>query len=167
MAEIQRISHTHDQIMNWLIANPGVSLRECADYFGYTQGWLSQIIHSDVFQAKLKERQTDVFIRVADDIPSKLSALADVAIGKVQEALERSDNGRFAVDVFDKAMHRLGYAPNSARNPGPQAVMQQNNYFISRDDLAIARQSMIPATPVVVEQISEVSANEVSAAFDL
>ncbi len=153
MAEIQRISHTHDQIMNWLISNPEASLRECADYFQYSQAWLSQIIHSDVFQAKLKERQDEVFVQVAQGIPSKLSALADVAITKVAEALEKSEDGRFAVDVFDKAMHRLGYAPNSARNPGPGAVIQQNNFFISKDDLANARNAMIPASPAIPQPL--------------
>jgi hypothetical protein len=153
MAQIQRISHTHDQLMNWLISNPEASLRDCADYFGYSQGWLSQIIHSDVFQAKLRERQDDVFIRVADGIPAKLSAMADVALGKVTEALERSDDGKFALDVFDKAMHRLGYAPNTTRSVASPGVVQQNNFFISKSDLADARLRFIPATPAVTDEI--------------
>lgn len=148
MAEIMNISHTHDQIMNWLISNPEKSLRECADFFHYSQSWLSQIIHSDVFQSKLKERQQDVFVRVAGGIPQKLAALADVAIEKVSTALEKSEDGTFALDVFDKSMHRLGYAPSSARSVASPAVVQQNNFYISQGDLANARELMVPAVQV-------------------
>ena len=159
MAQIQNISYTHDQIMNWLMQNPEKSLRECADYFGYTQGWLSQVIHSDIFQQQFKVRQGEVFSRVAADIPVKLKALADVAIEKVGSALERSEDGEFALDVFDKTMHRLGYAPNSSRGiapPPPQ--LQQNNFFIGKDDLAQLRQSMVDTavigqTEVVIDAL--------------
>ena len=53
MAEIARLNTTHEMLMNWLVCNPEKSLRECADHFGYTQSWLSQIIHSDIFQHAL------------------------------------------------------------------------------------------------------------------
>lgn len=161
MAAIQKVSHTHEMLLNWLIENPEKSLRMCADHFGYTQAWVSQIIHSDVFQAQLKLRQGEVFSRVAADIPEKLRGLADVAIEKVGEALEKSEDGEFALDVFDKTMHRLGYAPSTARNPGLPQVVQQNNFFIGKEDLAAMRGKMIPAAPLqelTVEQVNDLPA---------
>jgi hypothetical protein len=144
MAEIQRISHTHDQIMNWLIENPHLSLGECAVYFNYSQCWLSQIIHSDCFQAKLKERQNDVFVRCAQDIPEKMRGLADVVLEKLGTAVEKSVDPEFILDTFDKTMHRLGYAPNTSRAVMLQPTNIQNNFFLEKSDLTSMRQGFLP-----------------------
>lgn len=152
--ELQRISHTHDQVMNWLILNPEKSLRECADHFHYTQTWLSTLIHSDVFQAKFRERSDAVFGRIMIDTKAKLEGLANMVTEQLATQLEANQDKDFTLDAFDKIMHRAGYAPASARNPAPQ---QQTNVFIGvdKDLLAAARNNMNkpqPATqPVTIE----------------
>lgn len=144
---LARLSHTHEQIINWLIANPERSLRQCADHFGYTQAWLSRLIHSDLFQSKLRDRQEAVFLAVAQDIPAKLRGLADIAIERVCELVAETENPDVIVDVFDKTLHRLGYAPSSARNPGP-APVQNNVFVVSPADLASAREIVVSGAAV-------------------
>lgn len=159
MAEIQRISHTHDQIMNWLIANPERSLRECADAFGYTQSWLSCLIHSDVFQAKFRERQDSVFSRIASNTEEKLTGLANMVAEKLSEKVEASQDPKFLLDSFDKIMHRAGYAPNS--KAVPQAPTVQNNFFVSRSELEQARASIVArSAPQTIEGKAEVLPSE-------
>lgn len=80
MGELVNISHKHEALLNWLVLNPDKSLRECADHFGYTQSWVSSIIHSDIFQVALKEKQLAIAAKVADSIPAKLRRAADVAL---------------------------------------------------------------------------------------
>lgn len=144
---ILNVSHTHEQVMNWLITNPEKKLRECADYFGYTQTWLSIMIHSDVFQAKLKEKQNEVFLGVAADVPKKLQGLADVVVEQLSRTLEDNTDKDYTLDAFDKIMHRAGYAPASAKNPlGGQPQIQNNLYVVSADALAQARAAMAPTT---------------------
>lgn len=147
MAAIARISHTHEQIINWLVMNPEKSLRECADSFGYTQPWLSQLIHSDIFQAALKQRQLQVAARVAASIPEKLQAITDIALEKLGDQISKSEDPDYILDVADRALHRMGYAPASARNPAGSpsqlGVQNQTNVFmLSPDDLAQARNLM-------------------------
>lgn len=146
---VQKLSHTHEAVMDWLVLNPDRSLRECADHFGYTQPWLSTLIHSDIFQAKLAERRLEVNARIAASIPEKLTAVADIALDKLAEKVSASEDPDFILDAADRALHRMGFAPASARNPGgspglpgpgPGAV--QNNFFITGNDLAQARQIM-------------------------
>lgn len=139
---VARLSTTHEAVMNWLLQNPERSLRECADTFGYTQAWLSRLIHSDIFQARLRERQDAVFLHVAQDIPAKLRGLADIAIEKVSEMIAETESPELAVDVFDKVMHRLGYAPASTRN-SPPAPTQTNVFVVSPADLASAREVVV------------------------
>lgn len=144
MAELVKLSTSHEMLMNWLILNPDKSMRECADHFGYTQSWLSSIIHSDIFQHALKEKQLEVFSRVAGSIPEKLRRVADVGLDRLVEKVEQSEDPEFLLNATDKILHRMGYAPQSARNPAgsPGAGLgqtQQNNFFISAGDLEAAR----------------------------
>ena len=141
MPEIANISFTHEALINWLIANPERKLRDCAAYFGYTQAWLSCIIHSDIFQAKLAERQNAVFAAVAQDIPEKLRGCADLALEKLAIKLEETEDAKYVLDAADKLLAKMGYGPATARNPSPAAALTQNNTFIiGAGDLAAARQ---------------------------
>lgn len=142
---IQRVAYTHEALINWMVENPERPLGDAAAYFGYTQGWLSCIIHSDVFQAKLARRQEAVFAQIAQDIPSRLRGAADLALNGLTEKLEGGgQDAKFLLDATDKLLHRMGYAPASARNPlgTPQVVQnntQINNYTVNSTDLAAAR----------------------------
>lgn len=149
MGELVNISHKHEALLNWLVLNPDKSLRECADHFGYTQSWVSSIIHSDIFQVALKEKQLAIAAKVADSIPAKLRRAADVALEKLTTKVEESEDPEFLLDATDKILHRMGYAPASARNPagspaahGGAPLAQQNNFFIGAGDLAAARELM-------------------------
>lgn len=145
-AQIQRVSHKHNMIMNWLVLNPDRSLRECADHFGVTQPWLSTVIHSDVFQAEFQQKLQNIHVRCAESIPEKLRAVADIALEKLADKVAQSEDPEFILDAADKALHRMGYAPASARNgygagQGVQ-VNQQNVFMLSQDDLDAARNVM-------------------------
>lgn len=154
MADIQKLNHTHEAILNWLVLNPHKSLRECADTMGFTQPWLSTVIHSDIFQMALRERQMNVANRVAASIPERLQAVADVALDKLAEKVADSEDPDFILDAADKVLHRMGYAPASARNPAGspaqgQPQFQQNNTFIlGQGDLAEARALMAAASKI-------------------
>jgi hypothetical protein len=57
---IQKVAYTHDSMVDILIAEPTITQNELADRFGYTAGWISQIIASDTFQARLAERKDEI-----------------------------------------------------------------------------------------------------------
>ena len=146
-AELVALSHTHEMLLNWLVVNPERSLRECADHFGYTQSWVSSLIHSDLFQSALKQKQMDIAIRVAESIPEKLRRAADIGVEKLADHLEKSEDPEFILDATDKILHRMGYAPQSSRNPAgsPGSMNQQNNFFIGQADLLAAQELMAGA----------------------
>lgn len=141
---IANLSHTHEALLNWLVVNPDKTLRQCADHFGYTPQWLSAILHSDLFQAALKEKQIAITSKIAMGLTEQLKNLAHVAVDKLGQAIEKSEDGEFLLDATDKILHRLGYAPASARNPlGNVATQQvQQNFYITAGDLQEARALM-------------------------
>lgn len=57
---IQKVRYSHDAMIDLIIQNPIVSQNELALVFGYTAGWVSQIIASDAFQMRLAERKDEL-----------------------------------------------------------------------------------------------------------
>jgi len=139
-AQIQKVSFTHESVILWMLENPHRSLRDCAEYFGYSQTWLSTVIHSDAFQEQLKKRQNEFAALTGIDIRNKLQAATDVAIEGLTRQLEKTEDGKFLLDAADKLLHRMGYAPASVRNPaGPVTNNTQVNLTVNANDLAEAR----------------------------
>lgn len=142
--QVLRLSHTHEAIMNWMLVNPGCSLRECADHFQITQSWLSSLIHSDIFQAQLAERQEGIRVRIADSIPQKLRVAADLGLDKLTRVIEETEDAELILDATDKLLHRLGYAPQKTVAPPPfgGSGNTQNNFFVTAGELEKARELM-------------------------
>jgi hypothetical protein len=57
---IVKIGYTHDAMINLIIADPCVTQNELAARFGYTASWVSMIISSDAFKARLAERSEEL-----------------------------------------------------------------------------------------------------------
>jgi hypothetical protein len=55
-----KVSYTHDAVIDFIIAHPEASQGKIAAHFGYTPAWMSIIINSDAFQARLRERKAEI-----------------------------------------------------------------------------------------------------------
>lgn len=142
---IKDLSHTHEAMMDWMLMNPGHSLTQMSAAFGYTVPWLSRLIHSDIFQARLAERRKEVELRICDDIPAKLRGLGHLAIERMEEKLAASPDPRFIRESFDSIMHRLGYAPQA--RVAPQGVnLQLNAFVVSKEELQTMQGHIVQGT---------------------
>lgn len=151
---ILKLSTFHEMLANWILMNPGGTYRAMGAHFGYTVPWLCTVVNSDLFKAYMAERMKDVNAVVTEDIPTKLKTTALMAIERVQEVIEKSEDGGMLIDAFDKVMHRYGYAPNAKASPASLApIVQQNNvFFIGREDLKDARKQLLEAhAPRILE----------------
>ena len=138
--QIKSVSHTHEAMMDWMLQNPHLGLREMSAFFGYSMAWLSVVINSDAFQHKYAERRTELNGVVGASIAERLNAVAEIGLEKLANVLEKTEDARVIVDATDKILHRMGYAPNTAKAPGGDTNIQQNNIFVaSPEDLAQAR----------------------------
>lgn len=161
--QIKNVSYTHESMISWLILNPDRPLRDAAAYFGYTQSWVSTVLHSDAFQKLYRQRQDEVAAVVAEDIPGKLRACTDVALDKLVMKIEGSENADFLLNATDKLLHRMGYAPASQRSAPPGGVVnntQTNNIIVGAADLQLAREMYqkqigVPAIEVVLLEVTE------------
>jgi hypothetical protein len=112
------------------------------------------MVNSDLFQAELAKRQEDFRGRLNATLTQRLQTVAHVALDKLATMVEGSEDKDFVLEVSDKVLHRLGFAPQSNRNPAGPVVggpLFQTNLYISKDDLHAARAIMERGPGEVVE----------------
>lgn len=140
--QLNRLSITHEAIMDWLLTNPGKGqMKKCADHFGFTQAWLSSIVWSDAFQAKLRDKKEFLFGQTVVSIRDQVNGVAQRALERLGEKIEYTEDVKVLTDVSDKLLHRLGYAPKVDQNPGVQNNIQNNYFPVSPALLAQAREN--------------------------
>lgn len=142
MQQLKKIKPVHEHIMDVMLAHPDISLRELGVAVGYSVSYLSIMTNSDAFQARLAERKQQV-ARSGVDLPNRMRAVAAVALDKLTDHVERSEDPDFLRATADMMLHRLGYAPQKAGGGVTVQTGPQVQFVISRDDLASARGQII------------------------
>jgi len=87
--QIQTVNYRHEAIINWMLTNPHRPLKDCAEELGYTQAWLSTIIHSDMFQEAYQVRCRDAGLTAIHTMRNRVTGVAALALGKLEDRLER------------------------------------------------------------------------------
>lgn len=57
---IKRLNYSHDGMIDLIIANPGISQNEIAARIGYSAAWVSTVMATDAFQAKVAARRDEI-----------------------------------------------------------------------------------------------------------
>lgn len=142
--QIKEVNHWHQAIADMMLANPDMKKRDIAAQLGRTPAWLSAVIHSDAFVAYYEARRVQYNQELHQNTVVKLYNVAQKAIERVDEALDDKDlDPRYALDAKDRALEKLGFGSKNvpAHNSGTTNV--QNNYYVSQESLAQARQRML------------------------
>lgn len=114
MAEIKQVTIRHMAIMDYLMANPTVALGEVARHFGITQPWLSSVIHSDAFQAILKDKHEVAFHHTVLPLREKITHVAHQALDKLAQQLPLETDLRTINNVAENVLDRLGFGTKGA-----------------------------------------------------
>lgn len=79
---IQKINYSHDGFINLILANRGISQNELAAKIGYSASWVSQVMSSDAFQARLMERAAEI------EDPALRATIEDGLKGMLSRSME-------------------------------------------------------------------------------
>lgn len=130
--QLSSLSHHHLAIMDFMLANPQVPLWAVATHFNRTQGWLSTVINSDLFQAHFHQRRQLIEGAQAEAIRDKLFNLTSNGLDKLLHGLEDEE-----VSVSEKrAITRLGLEAAGmmgVKGPQTQVVVNNNNTQDNRE----------------------------------
>jgi hypothetical protein len=141
MTGIQKVSIRHNEIMDYMMANPTMKGADVARYFGVTHSWLSQIIHSEAFQNLLKEKQDVAFHGTVMPLREKMTVIAHMALDKLADQIPSEVDTRTINDVTENMLDRLGYGSKPIQG-GNLTINQQNNFVTpnaSANEIAEAR----------------------------
>lgn len=122
MGNLKKISYTHQAMIDLIVAKPWLAQGELAAHFGYTPGWISNILASDAFQeqlAKRKEELEDPILKAS--IEERMKALTIQSISVLQKKLEQTevsaDVALKALELGSKGLGLGGNAPQAAPQP--------------------------------------------------
>lgn len=114
---IQKVRYTHDAMIDLIVGNPWISQGELARHFGYTEGWVSQVIASDVFQARLAERRNEIVDpTLRATIEDKFKGLIERSYRVLMRKLEDGKvSDETVLKTLEVAARAAGYGSKSAQ----------------------------------------------------
>ena len=107
-----------------------------------SQSWLSIIVNSDLFQAKLAARRADLASEVGATVRDRLGGLAGQSLEAIGERIEREKEkipiGELR-ETAEMALHALGYGGAKSAPAGGTTYNFNNFQAVAPDVLADAR----------------------------
>ena len=121
MGRLEKVRYTHQDMIDYIIANPCVSQNDLAARYGYSVGWVSNIMASDAWQVQMAARRDEIVDpQLKASIEERFRGVTILSLKRLQEKLEAptvSDNVVLrAAEMGAKAM---GVGGNAAPQPPP------------------------------------------------
>lgn len=137
----ENISVKHEALIDFIVMHPHLSQEEVGAVFGYKQGYISKLINSGLFRAKLAERRLEFFSAATQTNREKLEELSAQVLDRLLVKVQvEQDTARLA-KVAEIALKAAGYVDSK---PPPAPTLQQNNFYlqpVQREILAQAREA--------------------------
>ncbi|MEG7795892.1 hypothetical protein, partial [Listeria monocytogenes] len=55
-----KIRYSHTDMIDFIIANPGITQNDIAARYGYSVGWVSNVMASDAWQSAMAARRSEI-----------------------------------------------------------------------------------------------------------
>lgn len=110
---VAKLHYTHEAMIDLIIAEPGIYNEEIAARFGYSASWISTVVVSDIFQAKLAARREELIdpeLRLS--IKTQFSGLLQRSIEILRRKMDKPAEevpDQLAVQVAKLAGTSLGF----------------------------------------------------------
>lgn len=129
---IKKLSYTHEALVDLIITHPELNQGQYAAAFGYSEMWLSSIIHSDAFREKLAVRKKDILNpELLLSIEEKFRALVDRSANILMKKLATTEDADLALGVLNATSKALGYGAK-------QIGIQVNQYVVEVPPKAVS-----------------------------
>lgn len=142
----RKFAYWYDNIIEWMLANPKGTLKECAEALGRTPTTLYIVTNSDVFKLRYEQRRKEHFESLSQGILLRTARVAEKSLEILEQRMIEKPEAISTKQILDTAnstLERLGYgaaAPaqtNVTVNAQPQVAVT-----VSADVLSDAREKM-------------------------
>ena len=122
--QIQKVRYSHDAMIDLIIGNPWIHQNQLAAHFGYSPAWISVVMATDMFKAKLAQRREEVIDpELKATLEERFRAVVTKSLQVLQQKLEAPsvpDNLVLrAVELGAKALGMGGNAPPAPPSYAP------------------------------------------------
>jgi len=122
MGRLDKVGYSHADMIDFIIANPRVTQNDLAARYGYSVGWVSNVMASDAWQSALAARRAEICDPVlVASVEERFKGITLLSLERLKQKLEApqvSDNVVLrAVELGAKA---LGVGGNAAPAQVPQ-----------------------------------------------
>ncbi len=160
---IKRVSYSHDAFIDVLIAEPGLARGALAARFGYTQPWVSRVMNSDAFLARLAERKADIVDpTIVATLDEKFRALASKSLDVVLEKLHLTNSPDMALKALEVSSKALGYGARQQNlNVQQNFVVAMPGKLASPEEWAAQHQHISQRTPGLAQLAAAAGVSDV------
>lgn len=141
-AQIKKVNHWQERLLDALILRPEVRLGDLAREFGVTQAWLSTVKNSDAFRDAFRRRNAEHSGALLSDVRAKTLGAAEMAVDAISKRLEETADIiplPILLETADTMLKRSGFG-ESRQAPTPN--VQVNLGVVTQADLTAAREKM-------------------------
>lgn len=127
---ITKINYSHDGMINLILAHRGITQNQLAAHFGYSASWVSQVMSSDAFQARLAERALEIEdptlrATVEDNLKGLVARSMEILKEKLAKPpSEVPDN--LAIRTLELSTRALGYGARDTAQVNVQVNVEQH-----------------------------------------
>lgn len=119
MGKLAKVSYSHADMIDYIIAHPGCRLQDIAGRYGYSIGWVSNIQASDAWKSAMAARRAEMVDPLLHaTIAERFEGITALSLERLREKLEApsvSDATVLkAVELGAKALSLGGNAPPTA-----------------------------------------------------
>lgn len=96
-----KVKFQHEAIIDVILRRPRIEQKELAEMFGYTRGWMSRLVNSDAFQARIAERRQQLTDPgIARRLNARVQSVTVQALDVVSRKLDATDSAEFALEAL-------------------------------------------------------------------
>lgn len=144
--QIKSVRAWHEELIDFMLAQPRAGLKETSDYFGVSMSWVSIVKNSDAFKNEWEKRRALHSSAVSVSIVERVEALAEVCLETMTEKLERegASVGLTTLrEISETALKSLGFGQRNDARAGNtfQNNVTNNVMVVDRETLARAREA--------------------------
>lgn len=102
--KLKKLTYTHEAMVDLILQEPTVTHEELAEVFGYSSNWISRIVSSDAFIARLADRKSQLIDpQIARSLNERLTGVAIQSLDIISNKLNAEQSAAFALDALGLA----------------------------------------------------------------
>ena len=123
MGNLDKVSYSHKDMIDYIIANPRVTQGQLAARYGYTQGWISNVMASDAWKSAMAARRTELVDPILTaTITERFEGITRLSLERLQQKLEAPQvSDQIVLKAVELGAKALGVGGNAPPPPPPAA----------------------------------------------